>query len=186
MLVDVVHSKKIYLETSSAAQLQGDYLKCKRNNFLNFKEGMTACLGASITYHEKHALRVQPCHWAVSGSAGSAKAEQQLCVLSWSIGCAGGCPCSAQCWGSLILSAQYSWLSATAQNPAESLSQDSVCRWNSLCKIWRRCKNPIPIWDPQSFSLCCLSLRVAGPCFDSGIWLRDSSEMFWLIAWQAS
>lgn len=125
---------------------------------------MTACLGASITYHEKHALRVQPCHWAVSGSAGGAKAEQQLCVLSWSIGCAGGCPCSAQCWGSLILSAQYSWLSATAQNPAESLSQDSVCQWDSLCKIWRYgVKILFPFEIPKASASAVYPLEWQGP-----------------------
>lgn len=76
---------------------------------------MVACIGTSITDHEKLALRVQPCDWAVSecwqcrgrAAAGCFLLEQRQAVLR-------------------VPDFQCSWLPATAQSPAESLSQDSV------------------------------------------------------------
>lgn len=98
------------------------------------------------------------------------KAEQQLCVLlSWSRG--------RLCRGSLNLSAQF--------HCTKSCKESEPRLWSSVglyvkFELW--CKNPIPIWDLKRFSFCWeIGLR-----FDSSIWLRDSSEMFCLIAWQAS
>lgn len=164
-----------------------DYLKCKRNHlhFLNLGEGMIVCTGAGVTYHGKFALGVCPVTglwlWLLGGRGRAAPGcspllEQRQGLL--------GLPLLSPVQG--IPDFGCPWLSATAHSPAKSLSQDSVCQWDSSCKIWRY---GVKILFPFEISKASASAVYPLEWQDTGLTQacdRDSSEMFWLIAWQAS